>query len=209
MKIFSDAALAALNQGAVVAGAMLIACDPPVKVWSGYGTIAIGDDVFQGIGDRGLVQASGGALGGAAEQVTVTLSGVEPGLLGLVDAASLRNVPAVLWRLVFDALGHTLLDAKVFARGRLDQVITNEVVGGDATISAMIEGAAKGLGRFRGRLRSDADQKLNSPADDGFKAVSYAGQKILYWGGAIPSTATGATYSSAVAAGGYLDKFTG
>lgn len=208
MKVFSTAALAALEAGgAIVAGAVQIVSAPnPVQVWSGYGTLTLGDLVFQGIGDRGMAQVSGGALGGAAQDTTLTLSGLDPAVLALLDQASIRNAPTVIWRLLFDRNGQTLLDYKVFTRGRLDQLVSDETVGGEATLSALIEGAARGLGRFRGRMRSAADQKLNAPSDDGFKAVSYAGTKTVYWGGKIPSTVTATTYP-AVVAGGFIDKF--
>ena len=208
MKVFSTAALAALEAGdVVVAGAVLIAASPaPVRVWSGYGTLTLESLAFDGIGDRGLAQVSGGALGGAAQDTSLTLSGLEPSVLALLDEVSIRNAPTVIWRLLFDRHGQTLLDAKVFTRGRLDQLVSDEVVGGQATLTALIEGAARGLGRFRGRMRSAADQKLNAPTDDGFKAVSYAGTKTAYWGGKIPAPVVSATYP-AVVGGGYLDKF--
>ncbi|ATC34112.1 hypothetical protein CA606_18230 [Caulobacter vibrioides] len=208
MKVFSTAALEALEAGgAIVTGAVQIVTAPnPVQVWGGFGVLTLGDLVFQGIGDRGLAQVSAGALGGAAQETTLTLSGLEPAVLALLDQTAIRNAPTVIWRLLFDRNGQTLLDAKVFTRGRLDQLVSDETVGGEATLSAMIEGAARGLGRFRGRMRSAADQQLNAPGDDGFKAVSYAGTKTIYWGGKIPSTVTSVTYP-AVVAGGYLDKF--
>jgi hypothetical protein len=208
MKVFSPAALAALKDGAVVSGAVLIAASTPIQVWGGFGLLTIDDLVFKGLGDRGIAQVSAGALGGAAQETTLTLSGVDPEILPLLDTSAVRNAPTIIWRLIFDRNQQTLLDAKVFTRGRLDQLVSNETVGGEATLSALIEGAAKGLGRFRGRMRSDADQKLNDPSDNGFKAVTYAGTKTTYWGGKIPATVTGTTYS-AVAGGGYYEKYYG
>lgn len=191
MKIFSEEAQAAIAAGtALGVGAVLIACAPtPVRIWGGYGVQQIDGEDFQGIGDRGLVTASGGALGGAAQDVTLTLSGVEPEVLALLDAAALRGSPTVVWRLIFDQAGLTLLAAPVFTRGRLDQLIVQETPGSTSSLQAKIEGAAKGLGRSRGRTRSDSDQRQDAPDDAGFSATSYAGQKTLYWGGEIPATA--------------------
>lgn len=203
MKVFSPAALAALKAGdAVVTGAVqLVTAPTPVLVWGGYGALTIAGNPFKGIGDHGLVESSSGALGGAAGDTTLTLSGVDPDIVVLKDLAGVRNAPTVLYRLIFDRHGQTLLDAKVFKRGRLDQLISNETIGGQAALTGVMEGAAKGLGRYLGRLRSDVDQKLNAPADNGFKAVSYAGTKTLYWGGKIPSTATQGAYPAVVANG--------
>jgi len=206
MKIFAPAAIAEMKSGAVVTGAVMVATVPdPVLVWGGFGQLTIGDLVFQGLGNYGLAQVSSGSLGGAAQEVSLELSGVDPEVLALKEQTVVRDVPVVIWRCIFDRLGHSLLDAKVFTRGRLDQLPSEETIGGDAMLRAIIEGAAKGLGRFRARMRSDADQKLNAPSDDGFKAVSYAGQKTLYWGGTIPSTAT-TVGNGGVAGGGYFEN---
>jgi len=90
---------------------------------------------------------------------------------------------------VFDASGQVLLAAPVYARGRLDQAPKEETAGGTATVRAMVETAARGLGRGGGRMRSQADQALIDPSDDGLKSVSFAGQTTIYFGGKVPQTA--------------------
>lgn len=190
MKTFTTAAMAAIEKGeAVVAGAAAILCDPPVRVWSGDGTLEIEGLAFDGIGDRALAQVSAAALGGAAQALTLSLSGIDPEVLELLDAEELAGAPVVVWRLIFDSSGTMPLDAQVFARGRVDAVSTDETVGGEAAIVVSVEGAARGLGRRGGRMRSDADQRLIDPTDGGFSRVSYAGEVTLYWGGQRPATA--------------------
>jgi hypothetical protein len=68
---------------------------------------------------------------------------------------------------------------------------------GSATIELSIEGAARGLVRRGGRIRSDADQRLVSSTDGFYRVVSAAPKKTLYWGGKRPSVA-----GSAVGGGG-------
>lgn len=190
MKTLPPSALAALQAGtAIVTGALEISCDPIVRVWGGWAPITFDGRTFDPIGDRGLVQVAGGALGDAAQNITLTLSGIEPELLELLDAEDLSGAPAVLWRLIFDQTGNTLLGFNVWARGRLDTLSTEEEIGGTAAIVAQLETAAKGLGRSGGRMRSDADQRLINPSDGFFKNVSYAGEKTLYWGGRRPARA--------------------
>ncbi len=190
MKILAPAALAALERGeAIVSGAVEIACDPPIRVWGGYGPLTFDGRTFDPVGDRALVQVGGGALGGAAQNITLTLSGIEPEVLALLDAEEVSGASAVLWRLIFDQSGSTLLDSQVWARGTLDQLEREEEVGGQAAIVAVLETAAKGLGRRGGRMRSDADQRLVDPADGFFKHVSFASEKTLYWGGRKPANA--------------------
>lgn len=215
MKIYSSEALAALEAGeAIVSGAVKIATIPdPVLLWGGYGVLTLGELVFQGVGDHGLAQVAGGALGGAAQGVTLSLSGIDPDVMPLFDATNLRRAPVVIWRLVFSITGKTLLDARVYTRGRVDQVKVRETPGGAAEISVQVEGAARGLGRAGGRMRTDADQRMNDDTDPGFTTVSYAGEKTMYWGGQRPANAgsafpgaTGAGFGGGVVGGGALSR---
>lgn len=187
MKILSPAALSALDEGtAIVAGAVEIGSNPLVRVWGGWREITFDGRTFEPVGDRSLVQIAGGALGGAAQNISLTLSGIDPETLALLDADDVSGAPAILWRLIFSQDGNSLLDYHVWARGRLDTLESSEVIGGTATISAQLETAARGLGRRGGRMRSDADQRLIDANDGFFKNVSYAGEKMLYWGGRRP-----------------------
>lgn len=188
MKIFNEAAAAAIEKGeAVVHGAVRINCDPVVTVWSGAGRISIDGEVYEGLGHRGLAQISAASLGSAASSVSLKLSGIDPTVLELLDADELRSAAAIVYRLIFDSSGTQLLDAHVFTRGRVDQVPTDETIGGEASIGVTIEGAARGLGRRGGRMRTDADQRLVKATDGGFSRVSFAGEKTLYWGGQRPA----------------------
>lgn len=190
MKNFSDAAIGALERGdAIVGGALAISSTPAVRIFSGYGTLSIDGANFEGIGDRGIGQVSAGALGGGAQNITFTLSGVEPEAIELLDADEVKRAPAVKYRLIWSPDGKTLLGGYVFARGRVDKVATEEVIGGPAAIKCVVENAARGLGRRGGRMRSDADQRLVKANDGFFRNVSHAGEKMLYWGGKRPARA--------------------
>ncbi len=190
MKIISPDALAALEDGsAIVSGAVEILADPPVRAWGGWGPISLGGNVFDPVGDRGLVQVAGGALGSAAQGTVITLSGVEEEALALLAAEDVQQAPMVVWRLIFAGDGITLLDAQVWERGRVDELIVEEEIGGTASITLKMETPARGLGRRGARLRSDADQRLVSPTDGFYKNVAFAAQKMLYWGGRKPTTA--------------------
>lgn len=190
MKTLAPAALAALEAGtAIVSGAVEIGCTPIVRVWGGWHELTFDGRTFLPIGDRGLAQVAGGALGDAAQNITLILSGIDAETAALLDATGLQSAPAVLWRLIFSGDGNTLLDADVWARGRLDTIEREEEIGGTAKITAQLETAAKGLGRRGARMRSDADQRLLDANDGFFKNVSFAGEKTLYWGGRRPARA--------------------
>lgn len=194
MKTFSDEALAALEAGtAIVSASLAIYGTPPVFVWGGHGPQVLtgdtGAETYLGIGDRGVASIAAGRLGGSAQGITLRLSGIDPEAIALLDSSEVTGAPAVIRRLIFDATGKTLLGAYVFTRGRVDQVIVRETIGGPAAIEVVIESAARGLGRRGGRMRSDADQRLVNPTDGFFKNVSFAAEKTLYWGGKRPATA--------------------
>lgn len=163
-----------------------------IRLWGGYGAKDLpsdeGTSTFLGIGDRSLGQQSNAAIGGSAQNLTITLSGIEPAALEVLDAAEIMGAAAVVRRLIFDSAGKTLLGSYVYTRGRVDELKTSEVVGGPASIQLSIEGAARGLGRRGGRLRSDADQRLVNPTDGFYRVVSAAPKKTLYWGGKKPAT---------------------
>lgn len=206
MKTYSEAAQAALDAGTALAiGAVhLELTTGPWRVWGGYGDLVLDGQTFKGIGDRGLVSVSAGQLGAAEQGATLALSGVDPEALALVDTLSVRGAPAVLWELLFDASGVTLLSANVWLRGRCDRMPIEDEVGGEAKITLMVEGAVRGLGRRSGRRRTDADQRLIDGGDGGFKAVAYAGEITLNWGGKPPQRA-GAALGTYAPVTGHLE----
>ena len=193
MKTYTPDALAALEGGdCVSAGAIaILAPGGEVYWWTGHGELVIDGHTFIGIGQHGLITVTGGTLGGAAESIELVLSGVDPAVLDLVDLAQYRRAPFVLWRLIFDSAGTNLLGANVHRRGRLDQLIREDVAGGVAAVKAMVEGAARGAGRGLVRMRADSDQRLAEGTDGGFKHVSFAGEKKLNLGGEAPRSARG------------------
>lgn len=162
MKDFGTAAREAIAAGrAMSVGAVFIAVPgEPFAVWGGYGDLVIDGQTHTGLGDRGLVSSSSGAVGSGDQGVTLELSGIEPKVLELADTRAANRADVVVRRLIFDSSGRTLLAAPVFSRGRLDKISTKDTIGGTSTIRAMVEGAVRGLGRTGGRMRSNADQRL-------------------------------------------------
>lgn len=211
MKTFTTAAMAAIEAGtAIVSGAVEILSTPAIRVWGGYGQLLINGATYEGIGDRGMAQVAGGATGGTAQNVTLKLSGIESEVIELLDADEVRGASVAVYRLIFSGDGLTLLDAQVFTRGRLDQLPITETIGGEAAILALIESAARGLGRRGGRMRSDADQRLVKADDGFFRNVSYAPEKNLAWGGkrsaAARTVLSGAVYGRGDLASALLER---
>ncbi len=190
MKEIATAAQAAIEANTAQVGAALeIVLDEPVRVWTGEGILQLLGEDYTGLSNREMGVTASGTLGGTAQNITLTLSGLDPEVLQLLDAPELRGAPVALYTLVFDASGRTLLDHGVHRRGRIDRVPVEETAGGTAMITLEIESAARGLGRRTGRMRSNADQRLIEPDDGSMKAVTYAGELVLYWGGEKPARA--------------------
>lgn len=207
MKSFSTEALAALVSGDnMVSGAVQIGAEPnALRFWGGFGVLAFDGMAFMGVGDRGLVSASAGALGGQEAGAELRLSGVDPDIVAGLDLRSLRGKPTILWRLIFNGAGSTLLHAGVFLRGRVDRAPVEETPGGTSTIVIGVEGAARGLGRRSERMRTDADQRLISATDTAFKRIAYAGEKTIYWGGKPPARSGSAFGGRGGGVPNYLD----
>lgn len=190
MKQIAQAALDALEEGtARIGGAVEILADEPVRLWNGFGVLTLEGVDYQPLGRADVGIATGAAIGGIAQNTTLTLSGIDPEAIALLDATGLRRAPVTVRSLVFDGSGTQLLDAFVHRRGRVDRVIVREASGGTASITLEVESPGRGLGRRTGRIRSDADQRLIDPSDGGLSRVSYAGEKQLYWGGRRPAKA--------------------
>jgi hypothetical protein len=214
MRTYSREAMAAIEAGETIGvGALKVSTPQGVaRFWGGYGELMIDGEPYAGVGDRSLVNASGGSLGTAAQATTITLSGVDPDTLSLVPLDTARNAPAVLYRLTFDGSGRKPLSAQVHLRGRCSTLSREDTPGGAAKLVLTILGPAAGLGRALSRRRTDADQRLITGADSGMKHISYAGNVTLALGGkpaakasvALPNTTTPGGYSPEVQA--YIDR---
>lgn len=206
MKTLATAAKAAVVAGeAIVTGAVQITPrdgGTPIRVWGGYGVFSIGGFDYQPLGDRGLAQQTSNAIGSVAQGMTLSLSGVEPAALALLDPAEVKGASVTIYRLIFASDGKTLLDAHIFDRGRGDALDTDETVGGTASINYAVESAARALGRSGARMRSDSDQRLINSNDGYFKNTAYAGEKMLYWGGKKPSRSGDVLSSGSSTSGG-------
>lgn len=193
MKTIAPAAMAAIEAGeAVVTGAIEITprgAGTVIRLWAGFGKLTIGGNDYQGIGDRVFAQRTSNAIGGIANGLTLTLSAIEPAALALLDASEVQGSSNTIYRLIFGPDGKSLLDAHVFDRGNGDALISDETIGGPAAVNYAVESSARGLGRSGARMRADSDQRLINASDGYFRNVSYAGQKMLYWGGQIPANA--------------------
>lgn len=191
MKTFASAWSTALAAGeGLVTGALRIqGASSTLRYWGGYGDLTLGGEVYTGIGDRALITASGASLGGAANPITVEITGIDDTATAIRDLVGLRGAFIRVWRLGFDSNGVNLLDNRVWHRGRLDKATLVEAADEPSRILCEIDGPARTLGRALSRMGSDADQRITDANDDCFKYVNVAADKKLAWGGKPPQRA--------------------
>jgi hypothetical protein len=196
MKTFALAAMLAILAGeAVVTGAVQISPrdgSEPIRVWGGYGVYSLGGHDYLPLGDRGFAQRTAGAIGGLAQGITLTISGIEDAALALLEPDEVKGASVVITRLIFASDAKTLLDAQIFERGRGDAISLDDTIGKSSAVNYAVESAARSLGRSGARMRADSDQRLIDPDDGYFKNAAYAGQKQLFWGGKRPTTGAAA-----------------
>lgn len=189
MRTLDSGAVALLaGRKPIIAGAMrAVFGSGTYRLWSGEfpldGTI-IGDagQTFTAIKDRALITPYASQLGGAADSLVISLSGIDPDIAQTIEAEDYQQKPVTIWRLVF-ADPNTLLSAMVMMRGKCDFVTQRETVGGKCTLDFSIEGPRRDMNRAGSRIVSDADQRVLGGATDGAcKHISVAGKKTLYWG---------------------------
>ena len=191
MRTYSTACQAALDAGQVTrAGAVKVAYTGDTFLgWGGNGVITLGGEVYVGLGDRFLATVFQGQLGSNEIGATISLSGIDPDVAAGIDLVAARGAEVVVWELLFDISGRTLLDATPALLGTADQLTLTETPGGTSTLALAVEGASRGLGKSSGRMSTDADQRLIKADDGSLKNISYAGTITLYWGGQKPATA--------------------
>lgn len=185
MKLLPQLALDELKgQAPVLAGAYRLALPSGIyRLWSGFGNISIEDEIYLGIGARALMTPISSQVGGAADGLTITLSALDPDVAASILLEDYHQKPVVIWRVIFNAIGTTILGASVFMRGRLDYVVIRETIGGEAALDFFIEGPRRDLNRSGSRIRSDSDQRVLGGSGDGsMKHITTAGQKTLTWG---------------------------
>jgi hypothetical protein len=184
MKTLSAPALTALfSSNPIIAGAVRFDFGTIYRLWSGYGSLTIGADTFEGVGALGLIVPVRSNMGSGVEAVDLTLSGLDPIIAATIEAEDYAQKPCTIWRAIFAGDGVTLLDATVFYRGRVDVVQIREQGGGTSSIVVTVEGAGRDMERKGSRTRCDVDQRLlGGSTDGGMKFKATAPERTLYWG---------------------------
>lgn len=147
-------------------------------LWTGYGSIDWNGNTWSGIGELGSISPIIEDSSNTAQGITISLSGIRPGLVTEVMSEVQQGFPASLW-LVFMSDQCVPIDSLGCMVGRMDQPTISE--GSDAdTVSIAIESRLSDLQRAPFHRLTDQDQRLLYPNDDGFKFVN----SLQDWNGA-------------------------
>jgi hypothetical protein len=154
--------------------------------WGGYGPITVNSIPYVGAGS--LIEISQINLGSdlAASPLTVTLralpeTALTPDILASIDSYGYKNRPAHLLLAYFDPVAGSIVTAIQWWQGYIDKIEHQQTVGGEYTLSAMLEPLSLDHARIGYRMRSDADQKLIDPTDRFFEhAALVLTEKLPY-----------------------------
>lgn len=189
MKTLPSEALDALDGRELIHGAAVkFAFEEPIRLWSGYGTLEINSENYEGAGQAALITPTSSSIGGANDGLTIDVSGLDPATAQLTEDTDYHQKPVTIYRLIFAPDTRTLLGATTFLRGRVDSITIIETIGGKSSLQLQIEGPRRDMNRRGARIRSDTDQRiLGGAGDAGFKHIGTAQRKTLTWGNK-PST---------------------
>lgn len=150
-------------------------------IWTGVGNIVIGSHTYTGVGSLGKMGSIQEAVEVKADGTSLTLSGIDPVLLGESLTDILPGAPATIY------LG--LLTSNTTVIGSLYQLFAGTVdqpkvtVGAETiSITLALENMMVNLSRPSMRRYTSADQRLYYPTDSAFGWVEMLNDLALVWG---------------------------
>ena len=154
----------------------------PIYVWSGYGQIVWNGQTWLGMGSLGNVSMIEEGVNVQARGITLSLSGFDSNLLGLVMNELVNGSPATLYLGLFGGAPLALLaDPIPVWAGRTDQAKIS-VSGDSATISINCESRLLDLNQSAARRYTNDDQHMEYPQDRGLEFVYTIIETIITWG---------------------------
>jgi hypothetical protein len=175
--------LASATSSAALSPIFLVELDWPggtVYAWSGYGNISWGGHTWVGTGHLGKISAVRESREGAANGVTLSLSGIPSANITLALGGSSQGQPGKVYFGVLSSAGALAIDPYLIFDGVID-VCPIEDDGDRATISVQLEKELIDT-RARGRRYTHEDQQIEYPGDLGFEYVAGLADKQITWG---------------------------
>ncbi len=151
-----------------------------INLWTGYRDLVVDSETFVGAGDLGNISPIKESQRTKAEGLQFNLSGINSSLLSLALQEDYQDRIINLW-LGFMDDNNVFIARVLMFKGRMD-VMTITESGITSTISITAENILIALERPNERRYTDEDQKLTTPADEGFSQVVSLQQKDVVWG---------------------------
>ena len=149
-------------------------------IWSGTGTIVSNSQTFQGVGSLGQIGSISEGVDVNAAGTTVSLSGIDPTLLGESMADIQLGAPAKIWFGLLSG-GQLIWPPYLMFSGLVDKpTITTGAT--QFAISLALENRMVDLSRPSMRRYTSADQKAKYPRDISFDWVELLNDISLQWG---------------------------
>ena len=148
---------------------------------TGVSTITYDGDDYLGVGDFGGMSGVNETSEVQESSVTLTLSGVDSGLISVAFNEDYQGRPATLYMGFLDG-DHALIDDPVIIfKGRMDTQNIS-IQGGTGTISLTVISAQAGILKSIERRYNNQSQQSLYTGDLGMEFVSQAKEKPVTWG---------------------------
>lgn len=154
---------------------------PPLRVWSGLGTLSWDGKLWLGCGELGSASAVRETGELQAPGVSFGLSGIDPDGIGQAMDSLRYPHPVRHWIGALDEAGQVVADPYLVFEGRTDIPIISEGPG-TATIEVKAESRMIDFKRKRERRYTNADQQGAHPGDRGLEYVAGLQELQIVWG---------------------------
>jgi hypothetical protein len=150
-------------------------------VHSGLGTLAWNGNDWSGLGHLGGISSVTATSEVTAENITLTLSGIDPSLVEIALNETRQNYPVDVWLGFLDDNGAVITAPVKCFSGHCD-VPTIEDAGDTCTLTITAENPLVDLERPTNRRYTTDDQQMTHAGDTGFSFVPNLQQIDIHWG---------------------------
>jgi hypothetical protein len=184
-RLDATAAFVAAAQAAYVKPIILVQVNfttGPVYIWSGIGSKSWNGNTYAGVGQFGMISSVEEGSDVHARGIVLSLSGIDPTLLGDVLNDYQQGLPVLVHLGLLDpSTGNIISNPICSFSGRTDQP-TIDVSGESAKISIACENRLVEMNTSVERRYTNEDQQIDHPGDLGFAFVNAIQNVTVYWG---------------------------
>lgn len=150
-------------------------------LWTGLGNLIADGETWVGGGGVIAISTSSETVDLAANNVTITLNGLDSSILTIALAEPYRNRPFTLYLGCLDEDNQSVGSMYQLFSGRMD-TMSVEDAGQTANISLAVENALVDLGRARIRRLTNEEQLVRYPGDESLSTVAKLQDRQITWG---------------------------